>query len=115
MTGPIVLVLIGALLEAVGIVLIAYEILSDRRRALKLAQEKFLWGQHGKVPKIPGRVPTGFGTPQGIEDELYKRDEILAKIIESGLSGDVRLRVVGVAMLLLGLATATAGNVWGYA
>ena len=54
-------------------------------------------------------------TPVEVEEELYARDQVLADIVAKLLAGDLRVRAFGVSLLLVGLALATAGNVWGLA
>jgi hypothetical protein len=100
----------GGALEAAGIVLIAAEIRTDRRRARELAFPNIHY-------TFPGAAdddrPLGFSGPPSTQSdrELFERDEVLAQAIYDMLSGGTRLRVIGVALLLVGLAVATAGNV----
>jgi hypothetical protein len=97
---PLLLALyvVGGLLEAVGLLLVAFDVWMDRRRARSLASSVLVIDGGGADPEAPRATPP----PGHIE-----LDDALLDIA----SGNLGRRAWGVGLLLVGLAAQTTANV----
>ena len=116
MTGlAIALFVCGALCEAAGIGLVAVEIVRERRRSSSFAEGTLDWAparqefRRSRTGKVVSFLIVS--TPREIENELYARGDDLRRVLLESTRGDLRIRGLGVAMLLVDLALSTSANI----
>jgi hypothetical protein len=114
LVAMILLLCAGSICEACGVAFVAIEVSRSRRRSRSFAEKVLNWApeRHRFRESLGGRVVSALtvSTPREIEKELYGRDGDLAAVLREVIGGDLRLRAIGVGLLLLGVGLSLAAN-----
>jgi hypothetical protein len=112
------LYVLGGTLELAGILLVVAEMRADRKRALEIAEISIPAFSHASeamgLPRSPSWTIQGAmqreerSRPQRLQAEASKK---LQHALVDILTGNQRLRVLGVGLLVVGVLVSTAANV----